>query len=225
VEVRHARLDRLEVFDVARHAGGHAVPPHRIRHRANVEALARCRVDRVVALNAVGALDPAIAPGDLVVPDDYLDLSGHPERTFYDDAPVHVDVAEAYCPRTRRALVDAAREAGLRFVDGGVYVAAPGPRLETRAEVRALKTLGGTVVGMTGCPEAALARERCLCYASLCVVANAAAGLAAPLPADRIREAARASAEVARRVVLGAAARLPPAGGCACAEALAGARL
>jgi 5'-methylthioadenosine phosphorylase len=224
VSVRLARYDTMDVAFLARH-GGSPRPAHVVGHRANVDALARCRVDRVLALNTVGALVDDVAPGSFVVPDDYLDLRARRE-SFFDDAPVHIDVTEAYCPEVRRALVDAARAESASVIDGGVYAATEGPRLETRAEVRALRQLGGTVVGMTGCPEAALARERRLCYASLCLVTNPAAGVGGARPvAEAIRAGAKAMAEPAMRIALRAAAALPAQKRCACARALDEARI
>lgn len=152
VEVAHAN----DIFLVKRH-GPHHLPPHRIVHRANVDALARCGVDAILAINAVGALDPALAAPSLVVPDDLLDLRRSTE-TFHDERAVHVDLTEPYCPALRALLV---RHASA--TDGGVYVATEGPRLETTAEVRMMRAMGGSVVGMTGAPEAALARERAIC--------------------------------------------------------------
>jgi 5'-methylthioadenosine phosphorylase len=224
VEVQHARDGSLDLFFLPRH-GTPARPAHRVNHKANVEALARCRVDAVVAINSVGALVEDIAPGTLVVPDDYLDFRSAP-LSFHDDSAVHVDVGEAYCPDAHRLLVEAARAEGARVRDGGVYAATDGPRLETRAEVRALRALGGHVVGMTGCPEAALARERCLCYASLCVVTNHAAGVSgAAANARTIRAEATRLADLAGRVARRAAAGVRTPRPCACARALEGARL
>ncbi len=222
--VWHVRDAGVDLFLVARH-GTAARPAHRVDHKANVEALARCRVDAVLALNSVGALIEDLTPGTLLVPDDYLDFRSSP-LSFFDDSSVHVDVSEAYCPDARRLLVEAARAEGATVRDGGVYAATDGPRLETRAEVRALRSLGAHVVGMTGCPEAALARERALCYASLCLVTNPAAGVAGARPrAEDIRaEAAKMGGlalRVARRAALGVRAPRP----CACGRALEGARL
>jgi 5'-methylthioadenosine phosphorylase len=220
VPIAFGRAGSVDIFFVPRH-GSAKRPAHKIDHRANVDALARCKVDRVVALHSVGALDPAIATPSLLVPDDWIDLRGD-KPSFFDDAPVHVDVSEPFCPEVRRALLAAAPDAR----DGGAYAATEGPRLETRAEIRALRQLGGAVVGMTAVPEATLARERGLCYASLCLVTNPAAGVAeARVDAERIRAVAREMAPRALAVALDAAARLPAAKGCACARALDAARL
>lgn len=218
IEVAHARQDDIDLFFVQRH-GRARLAPHRIVHRANVEALARCGVDAVFAVNAVGALDPALVVPSLLVPDDLIDLRKTTE-TFHDRA-IHVDMTHPYCPVLRALLV---RHAGA--TDGGTYVAVEGPRLETPAEIRMLRALGGSVVGMTGCPEAALARERALCYASLCLVTNAATGVAAaPLSAAAIQRGAAELAPRALAGVLAAAREVRPERACACRRALEGAAL
>lgn len=213
-----------EVVLLRRHGEQH-VAPHRIVHRANVEAMARCGVDAIFALNAVGALHDGLAPGSLLVPDDYVDLRRRHE-TFHDEGAVHVDVGEAYCPTLRGLLLRHAAAQGMPAHDGGVYVATEGPRLETRAEVAMLRQLGGSVVGMTGCPEAALARERALCYASLCLVTNPAAGVSpGKLTAQALKAGAEALGPAALRVALRAAREVTPHRGCACRRALEGARI
>lgn len=234
VEVAFARDGPLELFFLNRHgtpAGGTprpgrdegasraAKPAHVVEPKANVDALARCNVTRVLALNSVGALHEGLAPGTLLAPHDYVDLRSR-KASFFDDSPVHVDASEPYCPELRAALAAAGADHAR-----GVYVATEGPRLETPAEVRMLRQLGGDVVGMTGCPEAGLARERGLCYASLCMVTNPAAGVAGPIDAEAIRDAARALAPHALRTVLDAARRIPSERGCACGRALERARL
>lgn len=225
VAVGHRREGDVDIFLVRRH-GEPPVAPHRIVHRANVEALARCKVDAILALNAVGALDPAVPAGSLLVPHDLLDLRKRTE-TFHDERPVHVDLGEPYCPDLRARLLDASRREGRPAQDGGVYACVEGPRLETRAEVHMLRLLGGTVVGMTGCPEAALARERALCYASLCLVTNPAAGLSdGPLSAHGLKAGAEALAPPALRVTFEAARSLGVhARACACHRALDAAKL
>lgn len=218
VEVTHYREAGNDLFYLKRHGVAH-VPPHRIDHRANIETLARCKVDAIFALNAVGALDPALAVPSLLVPDDLIDLR-KTTQTFFDDRPVHVDVSEPYCATLRALLAPHAN------APAGTYVAVEGPRLETSAEVRMMRALGGSVVGMTGCPEAALARERAICYASLCLVVNAAAGVhAEPLIAQDIRRGAEALAPAAMAAVLAAARALPEKRACRCRGALDGAAI
>ncbi|HVL47175.1 MAG TPA: MTAP family purine nucleoside phosphorylase [Candidatus Thermoplasmatota archaeon] len=223
VDVVFGRSGRLETAFVARH-GDPARPPHRVRFRANVWALAAAKVDRVVAVNTVGALHATIPTPSFFVPHDFVDLSGRAdERTFHDERAVHVDLSEPYCPEVRRALVAAASDAGLAARGHGVYVASPGPRLETPAETRWYATLGD-VVGMTGCPEAALAREKGLCYASLCLVTNPAPGVApGPVRAVDIAASAKALADAVGKALARALGEIPERKACRCGEALAAA--
>lgn len=161
-----------------RHGAGHTIPPHRINYQANLWALKECGVTHVVAVAAVGAI-AGLAPGALALPDQIIDYTYGRAHTYFADLkkPVtHVDFTYPYCESLRRLLQDAARRAGLVLEPQGTYAATQGPRFETAAEIRRLERDGATLVGMTGMPEAALARELGLCYATVAVVANAAAG-------------------------------------------------
>jgi 5'-methylthioadenosine phosphorylase/5'-methylthioinosine phosphorylase len=171
-----------EMLFLPRHGPGHAIPPHRIDYRANVWALKACGADRVVALAAVGGIGAAYGPGVLVVPDQIIDYTHGRAQTFHDGdsgTVVHVDFTRPYCDRLRAELLSAAHAAGLPTLDGGTHGVTQGPRLESAAEVRRLEGDGCDIVGMTGMPEAALAREAGLCYACFAFVVNWAAGKSA----------------------------------------------
>ncbi|HFQ13197.1 MAG TPA: S-methyl-5'-thioinosine phosphorylase [Gammaproteobacteria bacterium] len=179
-ELIRGELNDRPVLFLPRHGSGHTVPPHRINYRANIHALKEAGARHIIAINAVGGIDPELAPGQLVIPDQIIDYTWGRESTFFDgdDAPVvHVDFTEPYCARLRERLLAAAARAGIDVVAQGVYGATQGPRLETAAEIRRMARDGCTLVGMTGMPEAVLARELDCCYASIAVVANLAAGL------------------------------------------------
>ena len=170
-----------EVLFIARHARDHRVPPHRINYRANIWALREAGARQIVAVAAVGGIAPECSPGMLVVPDQLIDYTSGREATFFDGTDskvVHVDFTEPYDASLRKALAGGCRRLGVPFVEGGVYGCTNGPRLETAAEIARMARDGCTLVGMTGMPEAVLARELGLPYACLAVVANAAAGLA-----------------------------------------------
>jgi 5'-methylthioadenosine phosphorylase len=169
--------DRDAVF-LARHGHGHTIPPHRVNYRANLWALRQRGATAVLAVASVGSIAGA-GPGDLVLPDQLIDYTSGRPQTFFDGGDqrvVHVDFTHPYSPSVRTACLEAARSAGVGVVDGGVYGAVSGPRLETAAEIDRMERDGATLVGMTGMPEAALARELELPYAALCVVVNHAAG-------------------------------------------------
>lgn len=173
--------DEREVAFLPRHGSGHSIPPHRVNYRANIRALAALGCTCVLATNAVGSMNEQMQPGDLVVCDQFLDFTKRRPLTFFDgdDGVVrHVDVTEPYCPRLREALREGCVAAlGEELHPAGVYVCAEGPRFETAAEIAMFRQLGGDVVGMTGVPEVVLAREAGLCYATVCVVSNWAAGI------------------------------------------------
>ena len=181
-----------------RHGSPAAVPPHRINYRANIAALQAVGATHIVGVNAVGGLHIDLLPGTLVVPDQLVDYTWGREHTFDEGADghlLHIDFTEPYDAGLREALLAAARRAELDCRAAGVHAITQGPRLETAAEVRRLRRDGGDVVGMTGMPEAALAREAGLAYASLCMVVNAAAGLGdAPLTLAAMRETLEANA-------------------------------
>jgi 5'-methylthioadenosine phosphorylase/5'-methylthioinosine phosphorylase len=152
-----------------------------VNYRANLWALHSRGAGNLVAVNAVGGIRPDLAPGRLVLPDQLLDYTWGRGHTFFEDGlerVVHVDFTRPYCEALRGLLRDGARAAALDLADGAAYGATQGPRLETAAEIDRLERDGCDLVGMTGMPEAALARELGICYASVAVVANAAAGRA-----------------------------------------------
>lgn len=167
----------LDIFSkkvafIPRHASGHSIPPHKINFRANIDALKQIGVTKVIATNSVGSMNLEMPPGSFVIPDDFLDFSQNRAKTFYEDKVVHIDVTKPYC----ESLRDVLNESG-DVILGGTYVCTEGPRFETPAEIKMFKMLGGDLVGMTGLPEVTLAREREMCYNSICIVSNYASGI------------------------------------------------
>ena len=163
---------------LARHGHGHTIPPHRVNYRANLWALKKGGATAILGVASVGGIRGA-DPGDLVLPHQLIDYTDGRSQTFFDGGDqrvVHVDFTHPYSAAVREACVAAAASGGIPLVEGGVYGAVNGPRLETAAEIDRLERDGATLVGMTGMPEAALARELDVPYASLCVVVNHAAG-------------------------------------------------
>jgi 5'-methylthioinosine phosphorylase len=173
------RLGGRRIGFLARHGVNHTVAPHRINYRANLWALDHLGARRVLAVNAVGGIGEAYGPRVLAVPHQIIDYTWGRISTFADEASeevVHIDFSEPYDRELRRGLLAAARVAGVDVADGGVVAVTQGPRLETAAEIERLRRDGADLVGMTSMPEAALAREKGLAYASLALVANWAAG-------------------------------------------------
>ncbi|KAF1696775.1 MULTISPECIES: S-methyl-5'-thioinosine phosphorylase [Pseudoxanthomonas] len=176
--LRIGRLGEARVAFLARHGEGHALPPHRVNYRANLHALKQAGVRRVLALNTVGGITEAYGPRVLACPDQLIDYTWGRESSFWDGEgeALHVDFGHPYSPIFRHKVLAAARVTGARVVDGGCYGATQGPRLETNAEIARMRRDGCDLVGMTGMPEAGLARELGLDYACLAIVANWAAG-------------------------------------------------
>lgn len=168
-----------EVLFLARHGQPHRIAPHLVNYRANLWLLRELGATAVVATNAVGGIAGAMAPGDLVIPHQIIDYTWGRQHTYMDvQELVHVDFSAPYDPALRERLRAAALEldSGCSVFNGGVYGATQGPRLESAAEIDRLSRDGCDVVGMTGMPEAGLARELGLAYASVCLVVNRAAG-------------------------------------------------
>ncbi len=168
-----------DIVFLARHGYGHTIPPHEINYRANMWALKEAGIKRVIAVASVGGIRDYFGPGTLVVPDQIIDYTYRRRHTYFEgpEAPVtHIDFTWPYAESVRAMLLDGAKKAGETVHDGGAYGCTQGPRLETSAEIARLERDGCDLVGMTGMPEAALARELGLEYACLSVVVNHSAG-------------------------------------------------
>lgn len=173
------RVGKARVAFLARHGESHTIPPHRVNYRANIWALHRIGARRVIGVNAVGGIRDDMSPRALALPDQIIDYTCDRLTSYCDVAGAqvrHIDFSQPYTQALRRDVLDAAARAGVTVVDGGCYGATQGPRLETRAEIARMRRDGCDVVGMTGMPEASLARELELEYACLALVANWAAG-------------------------------------------------
>jgi 5'-deoxy-5'-methylthioadenosine phosphorylase len=180
VPVTVGRWGDAEVAFLPRHGADHGIAPQQIGYRANVWALRHLGAGAIVATAVSGGIAEHLAPGDLVLIDDFLDWTTGRATTFFDRPGEvrHTDMTQPYDPALRRLLRQAAAEAGIALHDGGTYLCTNGPRFETRAEIRAAAALGADLVGMTGYPEVALAVEAGVPYASVGVISNPAAGLA-----------------------------------------------
>lgn len=186
--VRVGMIAGKRVAFLARHGEAHSVPPHLINYRANLRRLADVGARRVLAINAVGGISQGYGPRAIAVPDQIIDYTWGRIGTICEEpgsAVVHVDFGDPYSASLRQAVLDAAARSGAELVAGGCYGATQGPRLESRAEIARMRRDGCDLVGMTGMPEAALAREMGLDYACLALVANWAAG-AGPTPGEEI---------------------------------------
>jgi 5'-methylthioadenosine phosphorylase len=215
---------------LARHGPGHSVPAHRINYRANLWALRRLGVRRLLAPSSVGSLPPQVTPGDLVVVDQLVDRTSGRADTFFDGPlPAHATFADPYCPELGGVTLAAARAEGVPVHDGGTVVVIQGPRFSTRAESQWFSAAGWSVVNMTQYPEAALARELGMCYSGLALVTDYDAGTG---PSGRERDGERSEAvtmetvfrvlaeniERVKGVLLRAIPAIPATAGCGCAD-------
>jgi len=175
----HGIFHGHELVFLPRHGATHTIPPHRVNYRANLWALRQVGIRKVVGVAAVGSINTAMAPGSIVIPDQIIDYTYGRDHTYFDDTltqVTHIDFSSPYCEVLRQELLASASTANIKAGAGGTYGATQGPRLETSMEINRLENDGCDLVGMTGMPEASLARELEMCYACCAVVANWAAG-------------------------------------------------
>lgn len=221
VEVSILDIFSKEVAFIPRHASGHSIPPHKINFRANIDALKSVGVTQIIATNSVGSMNLEMPPGSFVIPDDFLDFSQDRKKTFYEDKVVHIDVTEAYCPTLRDILAKSGD-----VILGGTYVCTEGPRFETPAEIKMFKMLGGDLVGMTGLPEVTLAREREICYNSICIVSNYASGISEQeLTIDEVFEMVKEKEGELMDLIYNFIKNSDDSSDCACHHALDGAEV
>lgn len=217
--------DKKIIF-LLRHGPDHSVPPHKVNYRANIYALHKAGVKRILATNAVGAINHDFKPGDVVVPNDFVDFTKFRRTTFYDKPPVtHIDVSKAYCQEIRKILIENAKKRCLHVWEKAVLICTEGPRFETPAEIGIFRHLGCDIVGMTGFPEVALARELEMCYASICYVSNMAAGMQQRLSAIGVTKISKQILPKIEEVLIESVEALPAKrDNCTCASSLQDAR-
>ena len=210
-----------EVAFIPRHAAGHDIPPHKINYRANIDALKSVGVTKILATNSVGSMNLEMPPGSFVIPNDFLDFSQNRKSTFFEDTVVHVDVTKPYCSNLRDVL-----DKSGDVILGGTYVCTQGPRFETPAEIRMFKLLGGDLVGMTGLPEVVLAREREICYNSICIVSNYASGISEnALTIDEVFEMVSEKEQELLELIYNFIKNVDDSHDCSCNHALDGAEV
>jgi 5'-methylthioadenosine phosphorylase len=215
-EVSVGEVAGRSVAFLPRHGPGHEFPPHRINYRANLWALRSLGVEQVLAPCAVGGLQPETQPGTLVVPDQLVDRTSARIQTYVDRGAAHAPFADPYCPDLRAALIDAA---GDDVIDVGTMVVIEGPRFSTRAESQSYAGAGWTVVNMTGHPEAVLARELGLCYATIALVTDMDAGVSKEESVDQARVFALFEKHIGRlkKLLTDVVGSLDAVGDCGCA--------
>ncbi len=215
-----------EIVFIARHGSHHSIPPHKINYRANIWAIKKIGVQKIIATTAVGSLNSAMKPGDFVLIDQFLDFTKNRISTFYEGGErgvVHLDVTEPYCPSLRKTIKKAAVQEGLSIHEQGVYVCTEGPRFESPAEIKMFAKLGGDLVGMTNVPEVVLAHEAEICYATVSMVTNYAAGISPThLTHSEVVETMAANGENIKKLIMKAIALVDLSdANCSCPTVLA----
>jgi len=208
-----------------RHGRGHRIPPHRVNYRANIWALKALGVKWVISVSAVGSLREDYKPGDLVVPDQFIDMTKKRDYTFFEGPIVaHVSMADPFCEQLRRELIEAGRRLGYRIHDRGTYVCIEGPRFSTRAESRIWKDVfKADIIGMTLVPEVNLACEAQMCYATLAMITDYDVWAESPVTAEEVLRIMSENVEKAKKILFEVIPRLPEEPDpslCSCCKAL-----
>jgi 5'-methylthioadenosine phosphorylase len=213
-----------QVAFMPRHGRDHTIPPHRINFRANLYAMRQARVGRILAPCAVGSLRAEIAPGHVVVPDQFVDRTWGRADTYWEGPSVqHVSAADPYCPELGTQAAAAAARQGATVHQGETLVVIQGPRFSTRAESRWFSGQGWGVIGMTGYPESILARELGICYCAIALVTDYDAGLegsaeVSPVTHEEVLKVFAANIGRVRQILFDLVEQLPPTAGCTCAS-------
>ncbi len=209
-----------------RHGKKHTIRPTDVNSRANIFALKKLGIKRILAPSAVGSLKEDYKPGDIVFADQFIDRTTKREQSFYTEKLVcHVSVAEPMCPELRQTLITIAKEIGIRAHPAGTYVCIEGPRFSTKAESKLFRSWDADIIGMTLVPECVLAREAELCYASISTVTDYDVWKDHVVSADEVIATMKTSVEKVKRIILETCARLPKECACECKNALKGAFL
>ena len=226
VPIVRSRMRGQKIIFISRHGDGRDghLPPHKVNYRAIVSAAKISGASVVISTNTVGSM-AGHPMGSIFLPSDFVEFTKCRPNSFFEEKAVHVDMSRPYCPGLRASLAEAACSIGQQVAEG-VYVCAEGPHLESPAQIRMMRQFGD-VVGMTGYPEVVLAREAALCYASLCVVTNPAAGMAgrSDLAISEIADIMKKSEETVGEIIYLAAQKISAQRSCGCQDALENAAL
>ncbi len=225
-EVYIGRIKGEKTLFLPRHGTDHSIPPHMVDYRKNILALKNAGASRVISINSVGSLSESLFPGSVIIPHDFIDFTKRRPSTLYDDKVVHVDMTEPYCNEMRKSMIKCANLFYKSVFESGVYACTEGPRFETPAEIKMLRSLGGDLVGMVGCPEVALAREAGLCYASICTIANYGCGISkTPLSIEEVKSVVNENLDAMRKTIACAVKQIPKKRECRCSDSISEAKV
>lgn len=228
-EISVGKLQNRMVAFLARHGRGHTIPPHLVDYRANIWALHKLGVVRILGTTASGSINKKMKPSEIALLTQFLDFTKCRRDTFYEGGKsgiVHVDVSEPYCPELRSVLAQSAKKLGIKIHTSATYACTEGPRFETPAEIDAYKKLGADLVGMTSVPECVLARELEMCYAGIGIVTNLGAGVSkTKLSHAAVLELMNENLKKVQDVIFEAILQIPEKRSCPCSVALEGAKI
>lgn len=216
-------LEGRRIAFLARHGRGHHIPPGEVPYRANIFALKKLGVERVVSISACGSLKEEYAPGDIVIPDQVFDHTAGRTRSFFGNGLVgHIGVADPYCGDLSTQLMTAVKSTGATVHGGGTFITIEGPRFSTKAESRLYRSWGMSIIGMTACPEAFLAREAEMCYATMAHVTDYDVWHVseAPVTVEMVIKTLNKNTAIAQEALRGLAGALNPVRSCQCGNAL-----
>ncbi|MEM0230709.1 MAG: S-methyl-5'-thioadenosine phosphorylase [Candidatus Woesearchaeota archaeon] len=222
--ILRGKLGEKEVFILRRHGEKHTINPSMVNYRANLWAFKKLGVAQVIGVNAVGSLSEEYMPGDMVFPDQFIDLTKFRKNTFYDGKKVcHISSADPFCPELRKVLIGSASKLKLPHHEAGTCVVIEGPRFSTRAESGVFRSWNAHIINMTMFPEVILARELELCYANISMVTDYDVWRDHPVSNEEVVQTMKKNAEKVRRLLLEAIPKIPRERLCACKNALKGA--
>ncbi|MCS7116206.1 MAG: S-methyl-5'-thioadenosine phosphorylase [Nitrososphaerota archaeon] len=206
---------------IPRHGRRHRIPPHKINYRANIWALKSLGVTRILAPSAVGSLREGIAPGHIVVPDQFIDRTTSRVSTFYEGSQVcHISMADPFCPELRNVVINVGKELNYPIHERGTYVCIEGPRFSTRAESKLFRSWGADIIGMTLIPECVLAREAEICYVNIATVTDYDVWAEKPVTRKEVFETLEKNVEKTMKILANTIPRVPEERNCPCKEAL-----
>ncbi len=221
--VEIGEIKGVEVAFIPRHGKGHYIPPHDVNYRANIYALHSLGVERIIGITAVGSLKEEYKPGDIVIPDQYIDFTKKREYTFYDGPKVvHISMADPFCPELRKVFSEVSNSLGFRTHDKGTYVCIEGPRFSTRAESRMFRQFAD-IIGMTLVPEAQLARELEICYVNISTITDYDVWAEKPVTTEEVLRVMKENEEKVKKILEDGVPRIPEKRNCPCKDALKGA--
>ncbi len=224
-KVEIGKVNGVEIAFLPRHGKKHSIPPHKVNYRANIWALQSLGVTRILTVSAVGSLKEELPPGDIIMPDQFIDFTRRRDLTFYDGPEVyHISAADPFCPDLNSKIEKAGKEAGIKTHLGGTYVCIEGPRFSTRAESKMFRQFAD-IIGMTLVPEINLALEKAMCYSTIATITDYDVWSDRPVDASEVIKTVKENEEKTQKLLFNLMPSLKGQISCNCSRRLEGAKL